>query len=904
MVSLNNLLKRVSIAVWLLAAWFGVQSSQAQTIQATQLTLVSPAACPTAGCAAGQTLDLRASYDLANLDPAPTPNVQVCLYTPTNWAAESFRIDPTGAGTGAAYQPGTANCGSAPEGYAMTGGVSAQISASAVSDQLNLGFRVGRTATASGSVLVRVYQKTAAGWQPPEESSATIGVTPTAAVVYVANDAAACGSSSPCYLNSGADSAGGMGTALKDAVDAQPVTVTILGEYAVKSNTVWVDKAAIIQGLADSRITYAGASCSEPILRLTAGVILRSLTITDGACAAPSRDLVEVDSPAGVTLEYVDLLSGQNGLKVSDNTGNVTLRFSQVMDNSEYALFRVPYVAGGTVQTIGNNLYNNRPGIQVNCGNAGQADHNFWGFGVAATTATGQCTVSDNKRLGAPAQPRSGDAGVQGEIVTVTTTKQSGFNGLVGYQRSTDGSDYQLNLINHGVGAPENVPFTGGALGSLTACSNYYDIFLEKDVVPSAQLTLSLRYDQFLAGCASTIETAEYCASGDAAKIPLYWFSPSIMAPGVWKTTGATGQATTCNTAAKEIQVIIDSSDRPDFSNDLNFTPFVVGLPPQPSSVVITRFAAIPGIGQASIQWTTASEVNLSGFYVLRSLAAAGPFERVGNLIVHTGSSASGANYEYIDAGLTNNTTYYYRLEIVNNSLGSTFSNVISATIGQSTPTSTLTFTPTRTLTLTGTITPTGPTPTPTGSLTRTPTRTITLTRFPTRTRTPIRYATYYVFRSPTPAPTRTPFPTRTITPTPTLFPGARTSTAQAVNTLLPQPSFTFTVTLTPASTDLATGYPPAGGTAISSIGTPGTADETSTAATHVITPTATPVTQGVLPGEQAPAIMTFGKCNWPWILGLLGLELVTVGGVAIYLNKRGLLTIPSPTREERDAED
>ena len=260
MVSLNNLLKWVSIAVLLLAAWFGVQSSQAKTIQATQLALVSPAACPPPGCAAGQTLDLRASFDLANLDPAPAPNVQVCLYTPTNWVAESLRIDAAGAGTGAAYQPGTANCGSAPEGYVITGGVSAQISPSAAGDQLDLGFRIGRTATSSGSVMVRVYQKTAAGWQPPVESSAVIGVTPTSAIVYAANDAAACGSSSPCYLNSGADSAGGMGTALKDAIDAQPVSVTILGEYAVKSNAVWVDKAVIIQGSTDSRITYAGAS--------------------------------------------------------------------------------------------------------------------------------------------------------------------------------------------------------------------------------------------------------------------------------------------------------------------------------------------------------------------------------------------------------------------------------------------------------------------------------------------------------------------------------------------------------------------------------------------------------------------------------------------------------------------
>ncbi len=49
---------------------------------------------------------------------------------------------------------------------------------------------------------------------------------------------------------------------------------------------------------------------------------------------------------------------------------------------------------------------------------------------------------------------------------------------------------------------------------------------------------------------------------------------------------------------------------------------------------------------------------------------------------------------------------------------------------------------------------------------------------------------------------------------------------------------------------------------------------------------------------------MTFGKRNWPWILGLLGLELVTVGGVAIYLSKRGLLTIPMPTRRKKGTED
>ncbi len=897
--SLNRLLKRVPIALLLIAALLGVHSSQAQTIQATQLTLVNPSACPPAGCAAGQTVDLRASFDLTGFDPTLAPNVQVCLYTSVNWAAESFRIDTTGAATGATYQPDITHCTPAPDGYSMLGGVSTQISTSAFGDLLNLGFRISRTASTSGSALIRIYQQGTSGWSVPDQSFAAIGVTPTAAGVYAANDAATCGSYTPCYLNSGTDLPGGFGTALKDAVDARPTSVTVLGNYPVKSKTVLVDQALTLQGLDDSRITFQGTSCLEPILRLTAGVTLRSLTVTDGACSDPNRDLVGVDSPQDVTIEYVDLTAGKNALTVSGNTGNVTLRFSQIMDNSEFAVLRSLPTSGGMVQAFGNNLYNNRPGIQMDCGNAGSADHNFWGFGVAASSATNQCTINEDKRLGAPALPRSAEAGVLGERVSVTTVKQTSFNGLVGYQRSADGSDYTLNLINHGAGSPENVPFTGGAPGSLIACSNYYDIFLEKDAIPSAQLNLSLRYDR-TSGCTTTVETSAYCASTDPANFPLWWYSP----PGGWNTTGASGQGTTCNTTTKEITVAIDTSGRPDFSTDLNFTPFVVGLPPQSSSVVITRFVAIPGNAQATIQWTTASEVNTSGFYVLRSLAAAGPFERVSSFIVHTGTSASGANYEYIDPGLTNNTTYYYRLEIVSSSLGSSFSNVISTTIGQPTPTSTQTLTSTVTSTLTQTVTPTGPTQTPTGSLTRTPTRTVTLTRFPTRTRTPIRYATYYVFRSPTPAPSRTPFPTRTTTPTLTLFPGARTSTAQAVDTLLPQPSVTLTVTLTPETTDLGTGYPPTGGTEISSIGTLGTAEETSLAVTLTATPTATAVSSDALPGNQPPAILTFGKRNWLWILGLLGLELVTVGVAAIYLNKRGLLTIPPPEFEERDPED
>ena len=147
----------------------------------------------------------------------------------------------------------------------------------------------------------------------------------------------------------------------------------------LKAIPVVVDKPLTIQGVNDSRITYLGAICTDPILQWTAGGSLRSLTITDGTCTAPNRDLVTVDSPQDVLIESVDLVAGNDALKIANNTGVVTLRFSQVFNNAGYAVFRVP--GGAAMQVTGNNLFNNRTGVQVDCGLAGNADHNFWGAG-------------------------------------------------------------------------------------------------------------------------------------------------------------------------------------------------------------------------------------------------------------------------------------------------------------------------------------------------------------------------------------------------------------------------------------------------------------------------------------------------------------------------------------------
>lgn len=889
-----KLFKRAAIGLTVLTALLSVQSSQAQTIQSTTLSMTGPTLCPTAGCAAGQSLDFRISFDLDSYNPDLNPNLQVCFYTPEAWKVEQQSIDTVGSISGITYNSDESNCGAAPTGYEIAGGVSAQHPSGLFGDVLNFRFRIGKTASSIGSVIVRIFQLSGSDVQT-DQSFATVSVIPTSANVYVANDASACGSFSPCYLNSAADLVGGFGTGLKDAIDSGTDTITVLGSYRVKSETVLIDRLVTIQGLEDSRITFLGSECANPMLSLTSGATLRNLTITDGTCATPNRDLLGVNSPQDVTLENLDLLAGLDALKIAGNTGNLFLRFSQVLNNTGYAVLRIPG-GTGTVQVVGSNIYNNRSGAQVNCESAGSADHNFWGFGIESSTATEGCNALVSKQLGAPVLPRDGAAGVSGEKVMVTTTKQSIFGGLVSYQRSSEGTDFALNIVNHGAGSPENVPFTGGSANSLVPCSNFYDIFMEKGSSAGGALNLSLRFDR-TAGCTSTIKTTDYCLSADQARFPLYWYSPFPTAPSGWNTTGSTGQETTCDLMNNEIMVSIDATGRPDFNTDLNFTPFVVGLPSLSSSVVITRLEAIAGNGQAAIQWTTSSEVNTSGFYVLRSLTGTGGFERVSGFIARRGTDGSGAEYDYPDTGLTNNTTYYYRLEIVSTGLGSSFSQVVSTTIGQPTQTATLTPTVTLTPTATQTVTPTGPTPTSTMTPTRTVTRTITPTRLPTRTRTPIRYATYYIYRSPTPRPTRTLFPIRTATPTATISRAAQTATARSLAAFSTSSTVTVTGTLslspnavlfTTPTQGSGTGYPPPEGTEISDVST----SVLSSSGTQLPTRAAASSTPAPPAQNWVDQTSTFSSRYWPWILGLLLFELISIIAVGYYLYKHHLLTL------------
>jgi hypothetical protein len=944
---------------WLLVllAMAGIRASQAQTIQTNALYLLSPTACPTGGCTAGQRLNMRVTFDLINYVTAQSPNVQVCAYTPNNWSANDLSWVLVGGVTGATYQTGDTTCGAPPVGYTRLGGVQASLTTTDLfGDSLDFSLRIGNTATMNGSVLIRVYEYRSEGWTLTTQPFYAVSVTPTADTIYVANDASTCGLNLPCYINSGSDLPTGFGTGLKDAIDShpiptQPATIIILGNYQIKSNTVIVDKPHTIQGQAGSTLTYSGSLCNQPMIRITAGGILRDLTINDGSCVFLNRDLVVVESPVDVLLEKNTLTEGRDAVRILDHTGDVLLQFNHITANSGYAVWRSPGLATGTVTAVANNLYANRAGVQAECNTHGAAEHNFWGFGTSAIGAVSQCTVSEGKRLGAPALPRTNAAGVEAEKVTVTNLKTYSFSSKVAYQRSGTGNDFDLYLVNHGFGSPENVPFTGGTPGSLTPCSNYYDIFLAEGAIPAQTLDLFFRYD-LTAGCTATIENSTYCGGTDITQYPLWWYDPATNVTDGWDTTGqnpggsgaagAVGQQTTCNLINKEIQVSIDASGRPGINNDLSFTPFVVGLPAQSSSVVLTQFRALAGNSQAAIQWTTASEINTSGFYVLRSLTESGGFTRVSDFVPRRGSGIGGGTYEVVDTGLTNETTYYYRLEIVSASQESSFSNVISvipisatttATASSTstitttatsttsatvtitstgfthTPTVTATITPTgftQTQTITATITPTGftPTPTITASRTNTTTPTLIFTFVPTRTRTrtPVIIPTL-AFRSPTPLPTRTRFPTRT----PTLSTFAPTS--DGITDGYPAPG-TITIVATqpggspPPPAVEGTGYP-VGDVSITPIGDngyPAPTGEVLTTLTAALTQTsaaATLLPPGVGPGRpgdqpgQPVSPIQIVQRYWPFLVGLLLAEILIVAGAVYYLIRRGWLKFP-----------
>ena len=722
------------------------------------VTLSSSVTCPSSGCAAGQRLNYKFDFSLSLVDPAKAPNVQVCIFTPNNWSVNAADFSSTlqGVTSGKAYTYNTSQCSEVPPAnYHLSGGWVASLTAAPYTDAVNFGFRLGSSASEAGYVQASVYYKNSSdAWVRLGQSTYSNSITAQSNNVYVANDPATCGANAPCYVNSLDDLAGGVGTGLKDAVDAviSPGTINLLGTVYIKQNTVLVDKPHTIKGNGTERITYSGTACANPMLKLSAGARITNLAIDDGSCSSPNRDLIEVNSSTQVTIDSNDLTQGKTAVRASaGNTGGLVLRYNHINANSEYAVY-LEAANAGVLDAVANNLYGNRAGAQVECNGSakGIVNHNYWGSGGQISTAASQCQFTDSRRLGAPIQQNTAGPGVQAQQVTVGTTAQYAFNDTIGYSRTSDGSNYDLFIVNHGSGNNSNIPFTSSQSGSLIPCSNYWDIFLASTSAPSAgALNLLFKYNSN-PSCISAIESAQYCGQADKTLYPVWWYDLSA---ANWSTTGtgSSGATTSCNAASDEIQVVVDGAHKPGF-NDLLRVPMVVGLPSQPASATFTAFTAAAGSSQATLNWTTSNESNFWEYHVQRSTQSTTGFANVGTAIARKGSAGGGSSYTYTDTGLTNNQTYYYKLRYLGYDGVWRESGVVS--VVPIPPTPTITSTPTNT------------------DVPSTATR--TLTRYPTST---------FIYRTPTPTRTSTPTPTspfQTITNTPTPTPTSRTRTVTA----------------------------------------------------------------------------------------------------------------------------
>lgn len=766
--------------------------------QNTMIRLVAPSSCPLGGCAAGQRLSYQLEFELGAYDASQVvPNVKVCVYIPSNWYdASTVTLDPVGGITGSSYNNVVSVTGCSqdfvpPTGYTLAAAGEAVFNNVFVfHDSLGFSFRMASTATASGSVLMRVFELTPTGWtRTAQVFTPQMTPVPPTATLYVASDATSC-TGSPCYLNSSDDLPGGIGTGLKDAVDAAPAgaRIVVLGTVTLKGNTVQINRQVSIEGSGEATLTSSGG-CNNPMLEFSAGGALRGLNLNDGSCTAPDRTLVSVNSPVDVTLESNDLTGGGDAIRVVNNIGNLIVRYNHIQGNSGYALYWGDGAPGGGLMMVANNIIRNRSGDPVECSAGATAvvanrriDHNYWG-GVSAPASTStHCVVGPGKQLGAPIALNPAGPGVLAERITVTTNKTYRFDNQIAVRRSAEGGDFDLYLVDHGATVPDAVPFTNPFAGSPNPCSDYWDVFLADGAAVGGALELSFKYNRSSA-CVAAIESSQYCGqTASSAKFPLWWYDPAGQVTAGWDTTGqnpagsgaggVSGQGTSCNLTLDEVTVTLDNSGRPALTSDLGFTPFVVGV------IVPVTFQTLASDQTVTVRWTTISEADLSGFYVMRSLAPNGPFDPVSDLIVRKGSALGGGDYTFIDRGRTNGVTNYYRLKIVRTDYSFFYSDILSIIPNPATVTPTLT--PTRTITPRPSFTPFFRLPTP--------------TRFPTLTRLPS-------------TPTRSSLGGLTATPTP-LITSFGSATATIPGYIGPEGT-DFTPGLTGSPNP--SGYPPSG---------------------------------------------------------------------------------------------
>lgn len=101
-----------------------------------------------------------------------------------------------------------------------------------------------------------------------------------------------------------------------------------------------------------------------------------------------------------------------------------------------------------------------------------------------------------------------------------------------------------------------------------------------------------------------------------------------------------------------------------------------------PTLIELASFIAEPSDRAVVLEWVTESEIDTAGFHVYRAERREGAYTRITpELIPSRGGPAAGASYEFVDSGMRNRRTLYYKLEDTDINGTATMHGPVSATL-------------------------------------------------------------------------------------------------------------------------------------------------------------------------------------------------------------------------------